>query len=160
MQYLTYQPIQIEQLLAISHHTSCGAVVLFSGDVRNNNVGKQVDYLEFEAFDELAKALIAEILDTAQKKWNLEIALCQHRLGIVKVLECAVCVVTSSPHRSEAYQANQYIMERIKHEVPIWKKEVYTDKSYQWGNNCGCHPEGYFPENHTKSVPQAFQNLK
>lgn len=160
MSFLTTQPIDITLLLSQSHHVSCGAVVLFSGDVRNNNVGKQVQFLEFEAFEELANSMIFEILETAKTTWKLQIATCQHRIGKVSVLESAVCVITSSAHRKEAYQANQYIMERIKHEAPIWKKEVYTDNSYEWGNNCGCHPDGYVSENHTKTVPSSFLNLK
>lgn len=157
--FLSYSPINIPQLFADSHHEKCGAVVLFSGEVRNNNLGKEVQCLEFESFAPMANAMIAEILTTAKTKWKLEIAICQHRLGKVAVSESAVCVITSSSHRKEAYEANQYIMERVKHEVPIWKKEIFMDGSHEWGNNCNCHPEGYKPEKHAKKVPDSFLNL-
>lgn len=158
--YLTQKCIDLSFLLSLSHHSTCGAVVLFSGEVRNNNINKDVQYLSFEAFIPMAETMIKEILNCAKNKWDLEIAICQHRLGKVDILESAVCVITSSKHRKEAYEANQYIMERVKHEVPIWKKEYFSDGTYEWGNNCNCHPEGYKPKNHAKSVPEAFLNLK
>lgn len=157
---LTYSNINLPNLLAQSHHANCGAVVLFSGEVRNNNLDKEVQHLEFEAFEPMANSMIKEILDFAKEKWKLEIAICQHRLGKVEISESAVCVITSSKHRKEAYEANQYIMERVKHEVPIWKKEYFLDGSYEWGNNCNCHPDGYKPENHAKNVPNSFLNLQ
>lgn len=158
-EYLTENNIDLPFLLSNSHHQSCGAVVLFSGEVRNNNLDKAVQYLEFESFKPMATVLIKEILDVAKLNWKLEIAICQHRIGKVEISESAVCVITSSKHRKEAYEANQYIMERVKHEVPIWKKEYFLDGTYEWGNNCNCHPEGYKPENHAKTVPDSFKNL-
>lgn len=160
MKNLTFDKINITQLLETAHHESCGAVVLFSGDVRNQNIGKSVQYLEYEAFAPMAEIMIASVLEEAKLKWKLEIALCIHRLGKVKVLESAVCVITSAVHRNEAYLANQYIMERVKHEAPIWKKEIFADGTYEWGNNCGCHPDGFKPEKHALKVPASFSNLK
>jgi molybdopterin synthase catalytic subunit len=108
-------------LLAHSHDPKAGALVLFSGDVRDNNIGKDVAYLEYEAHTSLATKMIKEILEEAIKKWNLNLAIAQHRIGKVGVGESAVVVITSSPHRKEAYQANRHVIDRIKHEVPIWK---------------------------------------
>ncbi|TAG56591.1 MAG: molybdenum cofactor biosynthesis protein MoaE [Cytophagales bacterium] len=160
MEHLTYKKINITKLLEDSHHESCGAVVLFIGDVRNHNIGKSVQYLEYEAFTPMAESMIQSILQEAKGKWQLQTALCLHRIGKVEVLESAVCVITSSVHRNEAYQANQYIMERVKHEAPIWKKEVFLDGTYEWGNNCGCHPDGFKSELHAKNVPLSFSNIK
>jgi molybdopterin synthase catalytic subunit len=137
-QVLSAAPLQLAELLAVSHHASAGAVVLFSGDVRISNLGKEVAYLEFEAQEKLAGQMIREILATARQKWQLNIATAQHRLGRVGISECAVVVITASPHRREAYEANRYIMDRLKHEVPIWKCEFFTDGTYKWGGNCNC----------------------
>lgn len=137
-QILSSEPLQLAELLAASHHPAAGAVVLFSGDVRINNLGKEVAYLEFEAQEKLAMKMIKEILEQATQKWQLNIALAQHRLGKVGISECAVVVITASPHRKEAYDANRYIMDRLKHEVPIWKCEYFTDGTYKWGGNCNC----------------------
>lgn len=135
---LSDKPLQLAELLAASHHPSAGAVVLFSGDVRINNLGKEVAYLEFEAQEKLAVKMIKEILAQATQKWQLNIAVAQHRLGKVGISECAVVVITASPHRKEAYDANRYIMDRLKHEVPIWKCEYFTDGTHKWGGNCNC----------------------
>lgn len=158
-EFLTDKNIDLPFLLSISHHQKCGAVVLFSGEVRNNNIDKEVQHLEFECFIPMANAMIQDILDFAKLNWKLEIAICQHRIGKVEISESAVCVITSSKHRKEAYEANQYIMERVKHEVPIWKKEYFLDGTYEWGNNCNCHPEGYKSDNHAKNVPDLFKNV-
>ena len=136
--YISDKSLDIVSLLARSHDPKAGAIVLFSGDVRDNNMGKNVAYLEYEAHTSLAAKMIKKILEDAVSKWNLKLALAQHRVGKVDVGESAVVVITSSPHRKEAYQANRHIIDRIKHEVPIWKCEVFTDQTKQWGNNCNC----------------------
>ena len=136
--YISDKSLDIVGLLAQSHDPKAGAIVLFSGDVRDNNIGKEVAYLEYEAHSPLASKMIKEILEEAITKWNLNLAMAQHRVGKVGVGESAVLVITASPHRKEAYQANRRIIDRIKHEVPIWKCEVFTDGTKQWGNNCNC----------------------
>lgn len=128
-------------MLQETHHPAAGAIVLFSGEVRNHNGGKAVDYLEYESQISMASKMIALILEEAKSRWNLTIATAQHRIGKVKVCEPAVVVITASPHRSEAYAGNRYIIDRIKHEAPIWKCEYFTDGTKEWGGNCNCHKE-------------------
>jgi molybdopterin synthase catalytic subunit len=126
-------------MLAGAHHPGAGAVVLFSGEVRDNNRGRAVAFLEYEAYGPLAEQLIAEILATAKEKWSLATAIARHRTGKVGIGDTAVVVITASAHRGEAYAANRYIIDRIKHEAPIWKCEHYADGTHEWGNNCNCH---------------------
>ena len=137
-EYISDKLLDVVGLLAQSHDPKAGALVLFSGDVRDNNIGKDVAYLEYEAHNSLASKMIKEILEEAIVKWNLNLAIAQHRIGKVAVGESAVVVITSSAHRKEAYQANRHIIDRIKHEAPIWKCEVFSDGKKQWGNNCNC----------------------
>lgn len=132
-------PLDIVGLLQQSHHPAAGAIVLFSGEVRDHNRGKAVSWLEYESHLPLATKMIGEILEEAKLKWPLHIALAQHRVGKVSIGESAVVVITASAHRSEAFAANRYIIDRIKHEAPIWKCEYYTDGTKEWGNNCNCH---------------------
>lgn len=136
---LSAGPIDMVGLLAAAHHPGAGAVVLFSGEVRDNNRGRAVAFLEYEAYARLAEKMIREILDMAIEKWSLQGAIAQHRTGKVAIGDTAVVVITSSAHRSEAYAANRYIIDRIKHEAPIWKCEHYADGTREWGNNCNCH---------------------
>ncbi|WP_187263903.1 molybdenum cofactor biosynthesis protein MoaE [Pontibacter beigongshangensis] len=139
MNYLSESPLDVVGLLAAGHHPKAGAIVLFSGEVRDNNLGREVAYLEYEAHASMAAKLIAAIIEEAKQKWPLHIAVAQHRTGKVAVGESAVVVITASPHRSEAYAANRYIIDRVKHEVPIWKCEYFTDGTRKWGGNCNCH---------------------
>jgi molybdopterin synthase catalytic subunit len=130
--HITDIPIDIHQMLADSHHPQSGAVVLFCGDVRNHNLGRQVLWLSYEAHEALAEKVIASILEDARGKWNLQIAMCQHRIGKVSITETAILVITCSAHRREAYESNQYIVERVKLEAPIWKQEFFDDGSNEW----------------------------
>ena len=136
---LSAGPIDMAAMLARAHHPGAGGVVLFSGEVRDSNRGRAVVFLEYEAYAPLAEKMIEDILATAKQKWGLHIALAQHRTGRVAVGDTAVVVITASAHRSEAYAANRYIIDRIKHEAPIWKCEHYADGEKEWGNNCNCH---------------------
>ena len=131
-------PLDIVELLRSAHHPAAGAVVLFSGEVRDHNKGRAVAYLEYEAYHPLAIKMIHAILAEARAKWSLQLAIAQHRVGRLAIGESAVVVITASAHRREAYEANLHIIDRIKHEVPIWKCEYFADGSHQWGNNCNC----------------------
>ncbi|MBC8054010.1 MAG: molybdenum cofactor biosynthesis protein MoaE [Sphingobacteriaceae bacterium] len=155
VKFITSEPIDLSGLLASSHHPEAGAVVLFSGDVRDNNLSKRVSYLEYEANEAMAAKMVAEILEEARLKWKLNIAVAQHRIGKVGVSEAAVVVITATPHRREAYEANRHIIDRIKHEVPIWKCEYFEDGSKLWGGNCNCHEITGSPDKHIYESPQS-----
>ena len=129
---LSAEPLDMVGMLAGAHHPAAGAVVLFSGEVRDNNRGMAVSYLEYEAHGPLAEKVIAEILSAARSRYPLQIALARHRTGRVAVGETAVVVITASAHRKEAYAANQYIIDRIKKEAPIWTREFFTDGASEW----------------------------
>ena len=139
MELITERNIDIQSLFDQSHNQYSGAIVLFSGEVRSLNKGRDVLYLEYEAYKPMAEKMIREILQEAKEKWNLNTALCVHRVGSVDICDCAVVVITASPHRSQAYEANQHIINRVKNEVPIWKHEFFADGTSEWGNNCDCH---------------------
>lgn len=112
--------------------------MLFSGEVRNNNKGRKVTHLEYEAYEPMANKMIGEILEEAKSKFRLNQAVCVHRLGKVEISGCAVVVITGAGHRKEAYDANRYIIDKVKNEVPIWKHEFFADGTSEWGQNCDC----------------------
>ncbi|ABG58596.1 molybdenum cofactor biosynthesis protein MoaE [Cytophaga hutchinsonii] len=135
--HISAAEISPADLLKEYHHPEAGAIVLFSGEVRTDSA-KEVLYLDYEVHTSLAEHMIHEILLEAAAKWNLKMALCVHRSGSVDVSGAAVVVITASRHRKEAYEANQYIINRVKHEAPIWKREYFADGTSEWGHNCSC----------------------
>ena len=110
-----------------------GAVVFFVGKVRNLE-DDNLKYLEIESFEELARDQIKEICKNAANKWDLEYILVKHRFGRLKINDNIVLVITSSKHRTNAYEASEFIMEYLKSNVPFWKKEV-ADKTQKWVEN-------------------------
>jgi molybdopterin synthase catalytic subunit len=132
---LTNSTINVPAMLDLVNSQETGGVVMFSGIVRNNSKGRTVNYLEYEAYEPLARKKIMEIIHQAREKWQLTTALCIHRLGKLQVGECAVLVITASAHRNEAYEANRFIIDTVKAEVPIWKNEYFADGSSEWGRN-------------------------
>ena len=147
MKHIQHTPIQYSELFDDFRDPNSGAVVLFSGEVRDNNKGKAVTHLEYEAYEPMAEKMIEAILAEATKKWKLNKVVCVHRVGPVDISGCAVVVITGSAHRAAAYEANSYIIDRVKNEVPIWKHEFYTDGTSEWGQNCDCHPHTHAHEN-------------
>jgi molybdopterin synthase catalytic subunit len=131
-------PINVPAIFSAIHDPKAGAVVLFSGEVRNHSHGKHVSHLEYEAYEPMAIKMIKDIVGEAKEKWELHQAICIHRTGSVAVGESAVLVITCSSHRENAYAANRYIIDRVKHEAPIWKKEFFEDGTFDWGHNCSC----------------------
>lgn len=139
--YLTREPIEIGKIVQNIALNSCGAMVIFTGHVRDHSKNKKgeikyVKALEYTAFEPLANQLINEILTEAISKFNLNGAYCLHRLGFLNLQEIAVIIITTAKHRKECYKANQYIIDRIKHEVPIWKKEYFIDGTIEWSEGC------------------------
>ncbi len=138
LQNISSDPIDFN-LIQNAFDDRAGALVLFSGNVRNHSAGREVTHLSYEAYDAMASRLIGEIVNEAIKKFELYQAICVHRVGEVGIGEAAVVVATASAHRKNAYDGNQYIIDRVKHEAPIWKKEFFEDGTSEWAHNCSCH---------------------
>ncbi|XDD45836.1 molybdenum cofactor biosynthesis protein MoaE [Leptospira sp. WS39.C2] len=134
MKHITNLHIDIQKILPSI--PKMGGFVMFTGIVRDTNEGKTVTHLEYEAYSELADKMISTIIEETKEKWELQYVNCVHRLGNLNVGDIAVIVTTGSMHRDEAYKANRYIIDRVKHDVPIWKKEYYIDGSSEWSKGC------------------------
>jgi molybdopterin synthase catalytic subunit len=104
-----------------------GAVCLFVGVVRNENDGRAVTSLEYEAYEEMARLLMEEIAQETLARWPVTRVEMVHRIGTLVVGEPSVAVAVTSPHRAEAFAACRYAIDSLKARVPIWKKEHYTD---------------------------------
>ena len=120
---------------------SCGGFAAFEGWVRNHNEGHAVTRLEYEAFAELAEKEGARIVAQAIERFGVTRAACVHRVGSLAIGDVAVWVGASAAHRDEAFRACRYIIDEVKHRVPIWKKEHYVNGDSGWVNceRCASH---------------------
>jgi len=104
-----------------------GGIVFFFGTVRNNTRERAVERLEYEAYQTMALRKMQAIADEACRRWPVRRHVLVHRTGALMVGEIAVLVGIATPHRADAFEACRYIIDTLKEEVPIWKKEVFGD---------------------------------
>jgi molybdopterin synthase catalytic subunit len=124
---LTREILDRNALVEAVTHASAGGIVIFEGVVRNNARGKQVRYLEYDAYIEMAEEQIRAIVAEAERRWGIEQVAVAHRFGRLEIGEASVIIVVATPHRAEAFEACRYIIDTLKTTVPIWKKEVAID---------------------------------
>lgn len=110
---------------------SDGALVTFAGTTRDHNDGARVAALSYEAYPEMAQKVMCTIFEEAIKRFPITRARVVHRLGEVPIGEASVVVVVSSPHRTPAFEACRFLMDRLKNEVPIFKLERLHDSQTQ-----------------------------
>ncbi|HWK75216.1 MAG TPA: molybdenum cofactor biosynthesis protein MoaE [Povalibacter sp.] len=122
---------------------AAGGYASFEGWVRNHNEGHEVTRLEYEAFEALAHKEGERIVTEAIARFGVISAVCVHRIGSLGIGELAVWVGVSSRHRAEAFAACRYIIDEVKHRVPIWKKEHYVTGDSGWVNCERCAAHGH-----------------
>lgn len=124
-------PIDIAALERDVADAGSGAVVTFVGRARDrSDDGRAVVELDYEVYPEMAEAVLADLAAEAESRWDVRVAV-THRHGVVPIGEAAVAIVTAAMHRSEAYEANRFVIEAIKERLPIWKRERFADGS-EW----------------------------
>ena len=131
---LTTAPIEIPALRSALADPTCGGFASFEGWVRDHNEGAQVLRLEYEAYEALAVREGGRIIAEAVRRFGVTRAACVHRLGSLAIGDVAVWVGASSPHRDEAFLACRYVIDEVKHRLPIWKKEHYLSGDSGWVN--------------------------
>ena len=129
---LVWEPIDTARILAAVADDAAGANVLFTGTTRGVTAGIQTRRLAYEAHEPLARAELARLRDEAVAKYALTACMISHRLGEVAVGETSVAIAASAPHRREAFAAAEWLMERIKRDVPIWKCDEGPDGGRTW----------------------------
>lgn len=134
----------LDPLLEFVRDPRNGGVATFTGTVRSVNEDREVDHLEYECYEPMAKQELRDILEEAQHRWNdrgpLRLA-AAHRVGDVGVGEPSVMVAVSAPHRAEALEACRYVIDELKARVAIWKKEYFEDGDV-WVENKESIPDG------------------
>lgn len=134
---LTRGPIEPERLRAAVADAAAGAEVVFVGTARGITAGVVTHGLEYEAHEPLAAESLARLAAAARERFGLVACAVEHRLGRIGIGEAAVALATSAPHRAPAFAAAEWLMERIKADVPIWKCEEWADGRREW-----LHPGG------------------
>jgi molybdopterin synthase catalytic subunit len=124
---ITQEPLDRDGLVAAVSHPGVGGIVVFEGVVRDTARGKQVRYLEYDVYPEMAIQQIRAIIVEAEKRWAVDRVAVAHRIGRLEIGEASIIIVVATPHRAEAFEACRYIIDTLKTTVPIWKKEVATN---------------------------------
>jgi molybdopterin synthase catalytic subunit len=129
---LTDQSLDPAEALAFVSHPSAGGTVVFSGTVRDHSEAGDVTGLDYEAWDELAVTRLEELGREILDRWPVTKVALLHRTGHLEIGEVSVVVACSAPHRAEAFEAARHGIERLKADVPIWKKELLASGDAHW----------------------------
>lgn len=132
MNEITPHPIDLNQTLNSTQDPRCGASVLFVGTTRAETGERQTETLEYECYEAMARQVLAELETEARRRWPIEHCCIVHRIGLVPVGEASIAIAVSSPHRTDAFAAGQWLIDTIKLRAPIWKKEISPDGHAQW----------------------------
>ena len=136
---VTDKPINLQELVDCVTDPGAGAIATFIGTTRNNNEGRKVIALDYEAYPEMAEKELTRLGEEARRKWQICRMAIVHRVGPVQITEPSVMIAVSAAHREAAFAACRFAIEEIKKTVPIWKKEVYEGGEIWIGTQSG-HP--------------------
>jgi len=145
---LTHHTIDSAALLSRVTSPRAGAVVLFLGTVRELTHGRQTESLDYECYPEMAEKKLAELEAEARRRWPVIECALVHRLGHMQPAEASVAVAVSTPHRRDAFEAGQWLIDTLKQVVPIWKRENWSDGTQEW-----VHPRLEGSQSHEMTPP-------
>ena len=128
--------LTLESFDQIQHFPECGGVGVFIGTVRNHHEGKVVKALKYTAYAPVSEKMIRKIEQEIQAKYNVSYVRVIHRIGALDISEKAIIAIAYAAHRREAFAACEEAVERVKHEVPVWKEEFYMDGTSQYVEGC------------------------
>lgn len=116
-------PVDVSEADRFVRDENAGAVALFVGTTRRYTEGQETTHLEYESYREMAVGVIADLVAEARATWPICRVCVLHGVGVVALREASVCIAVSTPHRDDAFSAARFLIDRLKQEVPIWKKE-------------------------------------
>jgi molybdopterin synthase catalytic subunit len=129
---LTNEAIDCQAVLQQVQSVNAGAVVLFLGTTREFTGNRRTISLDYECYPEMARKQLEKLEAEARQRWPLCECILVHRLGHLALGEASVAVAVSSPHRQDAFEAGQWLIDTLKQVVPIWKKENWADGTTEW----------------------------
>lgn len=133
----------------IQHFPECGGIGIFIGTVRNHHQGKAVKALKYTAYAPVAEKMIRQIEQEIQLKYGVSYVRVVHRIGALDIGDTAIIAMAYAAHRREAFQACEEAVERVKHEVPVWKEEFYMDGTSQYVEGCCIRTDHKAPKPHS-----------
>jgi molybdopterin synthase catalytic subunit len=124
---VTPDPLDPAEAIAAVATPGAGAINVFLGVVRDNNLGRAVGHLVYEAYPEMAEKVMAELGEQAVELFGLERVALLHRTGRLEIGETSLLIAISSGHRGESFKGGHWLVDEVKKRVPVWKKEVWED---------------------------------
>ena len=124
---VTADVLTAQDAIAAVETPAAGAINVFLGVVRDNNLGRNVGFLEYDAYPEMAERVMRQLAEEAKTKFRLEDCAVLHRTGRLEIGETSLVVAIASGHRAESFEAGHWLVNEIKKKVPVWKKEVWDD---------------------------------
>ena len=129
---VTADPLSVDEALAAVADPGAGGTCVFMGTVRDHSEAGDVTGLRYEAWEKLAVTRLQELADELAEKWPVRKVVILHRTGDLRVGDASVVIACSAPHRADAFEACRHGIERLKEDVPIWKKEELTSGEAHW----------------------------
>ncbi len=129
--YISHTELIPEEIINAVGADDAGAINVFIGTVRNATKGRDVQYLEFEAYEPMALKEMQKIVATTKQKWPVVEMAIHHRVGKLEIGDIPVVIAVATAHRQQGFDACEYAIDTLKKTVPIWKKEIFTDGE-QW----------------------------
>ncbi len=134
-------PLDVNAAIGAVSDGDSGAISVFLGTTRRDAAaGREVVALDYEAYGEMAEAQMRRLVEEARRGWGISRIVMLHRIGRVDVGQPSVLIAVSTPHRAEAFEACRFLIDRLKAEVTIWKKEIWSDRSSDWVEGRGGQP--------------------
>lgn len=130
------EPLDLERAIAFVSDARAGGIATFLGTTRGetNSKGQALTALSYEAYREMAASQLNELAKQARQRWPIIKTAILHRIGVVKLADPSVIIAVSTPHRNEAFEACRWLIDTLKEQAAIWKKEVWADGSGTWVN--------------------------
>lgn len=139
---LQSKPLDVGAAIGDVGDRGSGAIAVFLGTTRGeaNARGRELVALDYEAYAEMAEAQMRQMADSARRRWPISRIVMLHRTGVVEIGQPSVLIAVSTPHRAEAFEACRFLIDNLKKEGTIWKKEVWSDQSSTWAEGHGRQP--------------------
>lgn len=124
---VTEDELRPDEAVAAVESPAAGAVNVFLGVVRDNNLGRRVDHLVYDAYPSMAEKVMRELAEEAKSRFDLIDCAVLHRTGRLEIGETSLLIAVSSGHRAASFEGGHWLVNEIKKRVPVWKKEVWED---------------------------------